>query len=71
MKHFASPKFWQCYKGLPKNIRDLADKNFELLKADPKYPSLHFKQSIFEHLALIKKRGLFGFGSALMLTTIS
>jgi hypothetical protein len=26
MKHFASPKFWQCYKALPKEIRDLADK---------------------------------------------
>jgi len=44
MKHFASPKFWACYKTLPKDVKDLADKNFELLKADPKHPSLHFKQ---------------------------
>jgi mRNA-degrading endonuclease RelE of RelBE toxin-antitoxin system len=44
MKHFASPKFWVCYKSLPKDVRDLADKNFELLKTNPKYPSLHFKQ---------------------------
>ena len=44
MKHFASPKFWARYKSLPKNVRELADKNFELLKTDPKHPSLHFKQ---------------------------
>jgi hypothetical protein len=28
---------------LPVNVGDLADKNFRLLKADPKHPSLHFK----------------------------
>lgn len=44
IKHFASSKFWACYKALPKEIKDLADKNFELLKADPKHPFLHFKQ---------------------------
>ena len=44
MKHFASPRFWACFKSLPNNLRDLADKNFELLKSDPKHPSLHFKQ---------------------------
>ena len=44
MKHLASPKFWACYETLPKVMRDLADKNFELLKANPKHPSLHFKQ---------------------------
>jgi hypothetical protein len=25
-------------------LRELADKNYQLLKADPKYPSLHFKK---------------------------
>lgn len=44
MKHFASPKFWACYNSLPKEVRSLADKNFELLKENPKHPSLHFKQ---------------------------
>jgi hypothetical protein len=44
MKHFASAKFWSHYEDLPKEIKDLADKNFELLKKDPKHPSLHFKQ---------------------------
>ena len=32
------------YGELPIQIQQLADKNFELMKADPKYPSLHFKK---------------------------
>lgn len=44
MKHIASRKFWACYQNLPDEVKELADKNFELLKADPKHPSLHFKQ---------------------------
>jgi hypothetical protein len=45
MKHFAGPSFWELYKELPGPIRDLANKNFELLKADPKHPSLHLKKA--------------------------
>jgi hypothetical protein len=44
MKHRASRRFWQHYQQLPKEVRKLADKNFELLKSDPQHPSLHFKQ---------------------------
>ncbi len=44
MKHFTHPQFWEHYHQLPENIRRLADKNFELLKQDPSYPSLHFKR---------------------------
>ncbi len=44
MKHFASPKFWACYRALPKDVRDLADKIFEILKVNLKHPSLHFKK---------------------------
>lgn len=44
MKHFASPDFWSCYRQLPKQVQRLADTNFELLKADPLHPSLHFKK---------------------------
>ena len=44
MRHFAGPTFWSCYEKLPKQIRLLADKSFELLKTDPKHPSLHFKK---------------------------
>lgn len=44
MRHFASPDFWNYYRRLPKDVRELADKNFELLKADPRHPSLRFKR---------------------------
>lgn len=40
--HYAS--FWTHYRQLPDHIRSLADKNFELLKSDPQYQSLHFKK---------------------------
>ena len=43
MNHFAAPSFWACYEELADAVQNLADKNFELLKADPKHPSLHFK----------------------------
>ena len=44
MRHRASPKFWQFYAQLPAEIQRLADENHELLKADPRHPSLHFKK---------------------------
>ena len=44
MKHFASPAFWQYYHKLPANIRELADKNYKLLKHDSSHPSLHLKK---------------------------
>lgn len=44
MRHFTSPSFWACYRRLPADVRELADKNFELLKENPRHPSLHFKQ---------------------------
>jgi hypothetical protein len=44
MKHFASPAFWDAYAKLPAAVRELADKNYALLKRDPKHPSLHFKK---------------------------
>lgn len=44
MKHFANPSFWACYKQLPVSVQDLAEKNFELLKTNPKHPSLHLKK---------------------------
>ncbi len=44
MTHHASPRFWRCYDALPASTRQVPDKNFELLKADPKHPSLHFKR---------------------------
>ena len=44
MTHHASPGFWDRYEALPPQVRTLADKSFELLKADPRHPSLHFKR---------------------------
>lgn len=44
MRHFASPSFWDLYDELPPDIQEVADKNFELLKINPKHPSLHFKK---------------------------
>lgn len=43
MIHTASARFWACYQALPAEVRLLADKNFNLLKADPSHPSLQFK----------------------------
>lgn len=44
MEHRASADFWQGYGALPKQIRDRADKQFLLLKANPQHPSLQFKK---------------------------
>jgi hypothetical protein len=44
MNHLASPDFWYHYRQLPDEIRDLADKNFAILRADPRHPSLRFKK---------------------------
>jgi hypothetical protein len=43
LKHYATSDFWATYRALPGDIRDLADKNFELLKSDPQHPPLQFK----------------------------
>ena len=45
MRHYAAPEFWLIYRGLPSEIQKLADKAFELLKADPHHRSLHFKKA--------------------------
>lgn len=44
MTHFTTPEFWQMYNGLPREVRQLADKNFALLKADLTHSSLHLKK---------------------------
>jgi hypothetical protein len=45
MNHYASPSFWAAYESLPLSVQRQADRNYELLKADPKHPSLHFKKA--------------------------
>ena len=44
MRHFASRAFWEAYDKLPEQVRALADKNYELLKTNPRHPSLQFKK---------------------------
>ncbi len=44
MKHRASPKFWSAYRSLPIEIQQLADNKYELLKSNPRHPSLHLKR---------------------------
>lgn len=45
MRHFTSPSFWELYRALPLSVQSLADKNFGLLKADPRHPSLQLKKA--------------------------
>ncbi|NNM72504.1 hypothetical protein [Enterovirga aerilata] len=44
MRHLASRRFWTAYERLPPSVRELADRNYNLLKRDPQHPSLHFKK---------------------------
>ena len=44
MTHFASPGFWAAYAKLPEQVRELADRNYALLKENPQHPSLHLKK---------------------------
>ena len=44
MRRRANPRFWGCYRQLPDDIRRLADESYQLLRRDPKHPSLHFKK---------------------------
>ena len=44
MKHKATPDFWYYYRHLPKEIQELADRCYDLLRMNPRYPSLHLKK---------------------------
>jgi DNA-binding transcriptional regulator GbsR (MarR family) len=44
VRHLATARFWRCYHALPQTVRELADRNFAQLKADPAHRSLHFKK---------------------------
>jgi hypothetical protein len=43
-RSFALPEFWKCYEKLPRHIRELADKKFDLFSRDPFNASLGLKQ---------------------------
>lgn len=44
MTHRANADFWNDYAALPAEIRVRADKQFALLKTNPRHPSLQFKK---------------------------
>ena len=44
MKHYTSSDFRLLYQNLPFETRVLADKNYDLLKENPRHPSLQLKR---------------------------
>jgi hypothetical protein len=44
MRHFKDPKFKPLFDALPRRVQDAASRSFQLLKQDPRHPSLHFKR---------------------------
>jgi hypothetical protein len=44
VRHRATPDFWYHYRQLPTETQELADRCYDFLKQDPRYPSLHFKK---------------------------
>ncbi len=44
MRHFTSRRFWKCFNNLPEHVQELSNRKFNLLKKNPKHPSLHFKK---------------------------
>jgi hypothetical protein len=44
MRHRATPRFWACYRALPEEVQQLADRGFELLTNNPRHPSLHLEK---------------------------
>lgn len=45
MNHRATPRFWACYRALPAEVQQLADRCYDLLQSDPRHPSLHLKKA--------------------------
>jgi mRNA-degrading endonuclease RelE of RelBE toxin-antitoxin system len=42
--HRTTTRFWKCFKQLPEPVQRISKEKFDLLKADPRHPSLHFKK---------------------------
>ncbi len=42
--HRTINRFWKCFENLSDPVQKVSKKNFELLKANPLHPSLHFKK---------------------------
>jgi hypothetical protein len=44
LNHHTAPEFWEAFERLPLEIQELARSNYEILKLNPRHPSLHFKK---------------------------
>jgi hypothetical protein len=44
LKHFTSREFWEYFNDLPAETQRLARENYQLLKSNPRHPSLRFKK---------------------------
>ena len=42
--HRTTPAFWSHFERLPETAQRVARRNFERLRENPQYPSLHFKK---------------------------
>ena len=42
--HRTTPQFWRRFERLPDSVQRVARRNYRLLIADPRHPSLHFKK---------------------------
>src|SRR2546427_11818189 len=47
LKDFTGPDFWALFNSLPPEIQKLARANYELLKENPRHPSLHVKKALW------------------------
>ena len=41
--HRADSRFWRLFEDLPESVQLTARRNFDFLKANPRHPSLHFR----------------------------
>ncbi|KYC43231.1 hypothetical protein WA1_14145 [Scytonema hofmannii PCC 7110] len=44
MKSLTTPDFWQAYAALSSEMKEQAQKAYQLWKNNPSHPSLHFKK---------------------------
>lgn len=42
--HKTTSRFWKLFQQLPESVQNTARQNFDLLKVNPRYGSLHFKK---------------------------
>ncbi len=43
-QHRATKRFWDSYKKLPEEVREIADRSYAVLRENPGHPSLRFKK---------------------------